>query len=527
MHFHAKWFLAGWFTILVPTISLAADSAVPANVQRPNILFILCDDHGSQAISAYGSKINRTPNIDRLAAEGMLFRHCLVTNSLCGPSCASILTGKYSHRNGFYANEFGEHFDGSQMTFPKLMRAAGYQTAIVGKWHLESDPTGFDYWNILPGQGVYYNPGLIEMGKRSRHDGYVTEIITDETLNWLQHKRDPDKPFVLMCQHKAPHRPWEPGPKYLNLYKNETIPEPDTLFDDYSGRGTAAHQQDMMIGKTLVNGYDLKLDWSPPGMSPEQKKLWIDAYAEENDAFKKANLSGKDLIRWKYQRFIKDYLRCVAAVDDSVGRLLDYLDATGLAKNTIVVYSSDQGFFLGEHGWFDKRWIYSESLHTPLIIRWPNHTAAHSVSDAMVSNLDFAETFLDAAGLPVPGEMQGRSFVSILNGHPPTDWRTSFYYHYYEFPGSHHVAHHYGVTTADDKLIYFPQLKEWELYDLKVDPHELHNVYGDPSYAAVQSRLHAELQRQQAMLGDTSPDRAMAEILRSNRGSEKKPAKVP
>jgi arylsulfatase A-like enzyme len=452
----------------------------------------------------------------------MLFNHCLVTNSLCGPSRAAIITGKYSNRNHFYANSFGERFDGSQQTFPKLLHTAGYQTAIVGKWHLISDPTGFDYWNILPGQGVYYNPGLIEMGKQSRHPGYVTEVITDVTLDWLKNKRDPNKPFLLMCQHKAPHRNWEPGPKYLNLYKNIALPEPDNLFDDYSGRGTGAHQQEMEIAKNLTNGSDLKIDWIPPGLTAEQKKAWQDAYGPENEEFKNAHLTGKDLVRWKYQRFLKDYLRCVAAVDESVGRLLKYLDDTGLAKNTIVVYSSDQGFFLGEHGWFDKRWIYTESLHTPLIVRWPGHTAPKSTSDAMVSNLDFAETFLDAAGLPVPDDMQGRSMVPILNGKPPADWRTAFYYHYYEAPAEHNVPHHYGVTTLDHKLIYFPQLKEWELYDLKKDPHEMHSVYGDAAYAPVQSQLHQELARQQQRLGDTTPDRPVKEILAEERKAKEK-----
>ncbi|RMG42130.1 MAG: DUF4976 domain-containing protein [Planctomycetota bacterium] len=468
--------------------------------KRPNILFIFTDDHAAHALSCYGSKINTTPNLDRIAREGMLFRNCLVTNSLCGPSRAVIQTGKYSHLNGFYMN--GDRFDGSQQTFPKLLQKAGYQTAIVGKWHLGSDPQGYDYWNILIGQGPYYNPPMIENGKRVRYTGYTTEIITDIALDWLKNKRDPDKPFLLMYQHKAPHRNWQPGPKYLHLYDDVTIPEPDNLFDDYATRSSAARMADMSIARTLTPA-DLKLI-PPRNLTPEQLKLWNAAYGPKNEAFRKANLTGKDLVRWKYQRYIKDYLRCVAAVDDQVGRVLDYLDESGLAENTVVVYSSDQGFFLGDHGWFDKRFIYEESLKTPLLIRWPGVVKPGSVNTDLVSNLDFAETFLDIAGVPIPEDMQGRSLVPLLKGHTPADWRKSFYYHYYEFRANRPVAHlvrrHYGVRTQRYTLVHFYNIDEWELYDLQKDPRQMHNVYDDPAYADVVKELKAEIRRLQAEL---------------------------
>jgi arylsulfatase A-like enzyme len=476
--------------LIVPGRATAAETG-----KRPNILFIFTDDHAFQAISAYGSKINQTPNMDRLARDGMLFRNCYVTNSICGPSRATILTGKYSHLNGFYRN--GNRFDGTQQTFPKLLQKAGYQTAIVGKWHLASQPTGFDYHEVLIGQGPYYNPPMIRNGQRVNHEGYTTEIITDLTLDWLKEARDPDKPFMLMCQHKAPHRNWQPGPGYLTMYDDVTIPEPKTLFDDYSGRGTAAKTQDMTIEKTLTP-FDLKLT-PPRNLTPEQLEAWEAAYEPKNEAFRKAKLEGKDLVRWKYQRYIKDYLRCVAAVDDNIGRVLDYLDASGLAENTVVVYSSDQGFYLGEHGWFDKRWMYKESLGTPLIVRWPGVVQPGSENDDIVSNLDFAETFLDMAGAEVPQDMQGHSLVPLLKGNTSSDWRKSFYYHYYEFPAVHSVRRHYGVATDRYKLIHFYKLNEWELYDLAEDPNEMKSVYNDPSQAEVIKRLKTELVRLRAL----------------------------
>ena len=464
--------------------------------KRPNVLFIFTDDHAFQAMSCYGSKINRTPNLDRIAEGGMKFNRCFCTNSICGPSRAVILTGKHSHLNGFEQN--GDRFDGSQQTFPKLLQKHGYQTAIVGKWHLGTEPTGFDYHEVLPGQGHYYNPDLIKMGERTRYTGYVTEIITDRALDWLRNGRDGEKPFMLMYQHKAPHREWEPGPDYLTMYDDVTIPEPESLFDDYEGRTSAAHQQDMTIVDTM-HAFDLKLESRPNRrrMNDEQWAKWQAAYGPKNEAFREANLTGKDLVRWKYQRYIKDYLRCVAAVDDQVGRVLDYLDESGLAENTIVIYSSDQGFYLGEHGWFDKRFMYEESYRMPLLARWPGVTEPGSVNDDLVSNLDFAETFLDIGGVQIPDDMQGRSLVPLLEGETPADWRDALYYHYYEFNPDrrtvHAVRRHNGVRTDRYKLIHFYNVGEWELFDLERDPQEMKSVYDDPAYAEIAAGLKTKL----------------------------------
>jgi arylsulfatase A-like enzyme len=486
--------LPALLALLTPCALLAnVGGTKAAEAKRPNIVFIFSDDHGYQAISAYGSKVNKTPNIDRLAKEGMRFDRCLVPNSICGPSRATVLTGKYSHLNGFY-NNTNSRFDGSQTTFAKLLQKAGYQTAMIGKWHLVTNPTGFDYWEILPGQGQYYNPPMIRNGERVKHDGYVTDIITDRTLDWLK-KRDPNKPFLVMCHHKAPHREWEPNLKYLTLHDGVMFPEPETLFDDYSGRGKAEKTQDMTIAQTM-NAKDLKLT-APLTLTAEQRKVWDAYYNPLNEAFKKANPQGKDLVRWKYQRYLHDYLACIASVDESVGRVLDYLKAEGLEKDTIVVYASDQGFYLGEHGWFDKRWIFEESLRTPLLVRWPGVVKPGSANQDIVSNLDFGETFLEAAGLEIPAEMQGRSLVSVLKGNMPRDWRQAFYYHYYEYPGPHKVRRHYGVVTARYKLVYFyePDMNYWELFDLEKDPHELRSVYGEKDYTAIQQELTRELER--------------------------------
>ena len=490
--------------------------------QKPNIVFIFSDDHAYQAMSAYGSKINQTPNMDRIAKEGMLFHKCYVTNSICGPSRACIQTGKYSHLNGFFQN--GDRFNGDQQTFPKLLQKAGYQTAVIGKWHLETLPQGYNYHEILIGQGPYYNPQMIRNGERVKHTGYTTEIITQLTLEWLKNQRDPNQPFMLMCQHKAPHREWEPGPKYLDLYEDQKIPEPDTLFDDYSGRGTAAKTQDMTIAKTMTQR-DLKLV-TPGVLTEEQRKVWDAAYGPRNEEFKKANLEGADLVRWKYQRYIKDYLRCIAAVDDSVGEVLDYLKETGLDKNTVVIYSSDQGFYLGEHGWFDKRWMYEESLRTPLLVRWPGVTKPGSENQDIVSNLDFAETFLDLAGVPVPADMQGRSLKPILEGKTPEDWRKSFYYHYYEFPGAHSVRRHFGVTNGRYKLISYYNLKEWELFDLQSDPQEMKSVYGDPQYADIQKQMETELARlrKELLVPENDPPESIRKPNPNNKAPSNKKA---
>jgi arylsulfatase A-like enzyme len=467
---------------------------------RPNILFIMTDDHASHAMSCYGSKVNQTPNLDRIAGEGMRFTNSFCTNSICAPCRAVILTGKYSHLNGLIDNRVT--FDGSQQTFPKLLQKAGYETAMIGKWHLKSDPTGFDYWNILPGQGDYYNPVMIEMGQRKKHAGYVTDILTDQALGWLK-GRSGDKPFCLMFHHKAPHRNWQPGPKYLDLCEDVQIPEPATLFDDYEGRGRAAREQDMSIEKTMTKA-DLKLT-APNNLTPEQKARWDAAYGPRNKAFEEAKLEGKELVRWKYQRYMKDYLRCIASVDQNVGRVLDYLDQSGLAENTIVIYTSDQGFYLGDHGWFDKRFMYEESLRMPLVVRYPKEIKPGSVNGDLVLNLDFGETFLDYAGVPAPADMQGRSLRPLLQGKTPADWRTSVYYHYYEFPAEHSVKRHYGVRTRRYKLIHFyNDIDEWELYDLQSDPDELKNVYGDAPYANIVQELKAELKRLRTQYNDTT-----------------------
>ncbi len=478
---------------------------------RPNILFIFVDDLGYQALSAYGSKLNQSPNIDRLAKEGVRFDRCYVTNSLCGPSRACILTGKYSHKNGFYTNR--STFDSAQQTFPKLLQKVGYQTAIVGKWHLVSDPTGFDFWQVLPGQGRYYSPEFITSHGRMTVPGYVTDVITDRAIQWLRKDRDPQRPFMLMVQHKAPHREWSPGPDHVHDFAGQTLPEPKTLFDDYKGRADAARQATMRVADQLTLDVDLKI-FDPHSklgkmmlgrMTGAERDAWIDAYAAENKAFLASPPRGDDLVRWKYQRYIKDYLRTVRSVDDNVGRLLDYLDQSGLAANTVVLFASDQGFYLGEHGWFDKRFMYEESLRTPFLVRWPGVAKPGGVEERIVSNLDFAETFLELAGLTPPADMQGRSLTPLLRGEAPKDWRTSFYYQYYEGPPAEHtVAEHYGVTDGRYKLIHYHKLHEWELFDLVTDPDELTSVYGQPDYAPVQSRLVEELSRLRGELEVTS-----------------------
>jgi len=449
----------------------------------------MADDHGYQAIGAYGSKMNKTPSIDRLAREGMRFDRCFVTNSICGPSRATILTGKYNHLNGFIDNH--SKFDGAQPHVAKYLQAAGYQTAVIGKWHLVTDPTGFDYWHILQGQGPYYNPPMKTPQGVVKHTGYTTEIIADLAVDWLKQKRDKEKPFFLMYHHKATHREWLPGPKQVNNYKDVTIPEPDTLFDDYSGRASGAKNQEMTIARHMLPT-DLKFKL-PANLTPQQRKVLEDAYAEENAAYEKDKPQGKDDVRWKYQRYAKDYLRCVDALDDAVGRVLDTLDELGLAENTIVFYTSDQGWYLGEHGWYDKRWMYEESFRTPLIVRWPGHTKAESVDAHLVMNLDFAETFLEVAGAKIPADMQGASLAPILEGKSPADWRDAVYYHYYEYPAPHRVEPHYGVRTERYKLIHFDRINDWELFDLKQDSKELNSVYNDPAYADVLKQMQRRL----------------------------------
>jgi arylsulfatase A-like enzyme len=488
----------------------------------PNIVFIFSDDHAYQAISAYEDprKLIETPNIDRLGREGMRFDRCLVPNSICGPSRATVLTGKYSHRNGFY-NNVNCRFDGGQTTFPKLLQAAGYQTAIIGKWHLGSDPTGFDHWQILPGQGDYYQPSMIRNGRPIEEPGYVTDIITDRSLEWLA-QRDPARPFLLMVQHKAPHRAWEPPVRLLGHDHDRKYPEPATLADDYSGRGIAEHGQHMMIAESMVPA-DLKLV-APKRLTPEQRTAWDAYYEPRNTALRDAHLSKEEMLHWRYQRYLHDYLACVKAVDESVGRVLAALDAAGLAENTLVVYTSDQGFFLGEHGWFDKRWIFEQSVRTPLLVRWPQVIRPGSVNSDLVSNVDFAQTLLAAAGATAPPDMQGRNLAALFQGQTPADWRKSFYYHYYEYPGNHDVRPHYGVVTDRYKLVHFYfDADYWELFDLKKDPLELRSVWGDPEYAAVEKELSGELRRLRAELA--VPDDEPPQV-HGNARVEKQPPKT-
>ncbi|MBL8890380.1 MAG: sulfatase-like hydrolase/transferase [Planctomycetaceae bacterium] len=472
--------------------------------RRPNIVFVFSDDHALQAIGAYGSKINQTPHLDRLASQGLVFDRSYCANSICGPSRACILTGLHSHLNGFRRN--GDRFDGSQWVFPRVLQEHGYQTALIGKWHLESNPTGFDYWQVLPDQGHYYNPDFIMMdGTKQRVPGYCTDLITDASLKWLD-QRDPSKPFLLMCQHKAPHRNWSPHPRHFGKYKLGTVPAPETLRDDYSGRSKTLAESEMTLRKHFYWGHDAKFhgpnefpdhfrDGIPNGeyqrMSPEQRDEWDAYYQPENEAFlqrlRAGELSEDDVLTWKHQRYMHDYLGSVQAVDDSVGRVLDYLDANNLMENTIVVYSSDQGFYLGEHGWYDKRWMFEESLRMPLIVRWPGRIPAGSRSNAMVQNIDYAPTFLQAAGIEVPAQVQGRSLLPVFEaqGAVPAGWRDAIYYAYYENDSVHEVAVHDGVRTDRYKLMFFQRTNEWNLFDLEHDPQEMNSVHDDPQYQAI------------------------------------------
>ena len=513
-------------TTAVIASGLVAGNAMTANEapKRPNILFIMSDDHAEQAISAYGSKLIETPNIDRIAREGVLFQNAFVTNSICAPSRAVFLTGKYSHLNGLRDNR--DEFDGSQMTFPKLLQRAGYQTAIVGKWHLKTAPTGFDHWKVLIGQGDYYGPAFLDNGARVQHEGYVTDLITDFALDYLA-ERDRERPFLLVYNHKAVHRNWMPSVKHLDMYADRDLPLPETFWDDYEGRPAAAGQ-DMRIADMFLS-LDLKLHetaydkdeatggernfrapaawkWAYARITAQEKAAWDAHYDPINEAFRREQPTGRALAEWKYQRYMKDYLRSVVSMDENIGRVLDYLDESGLAEETLLVYTSDQGFYLGEHGWFDKRFMYEESLAMPLVVRYPAAVPAGRVSDALVVNLDFAPTLLDYAGVPVPADMQGRSLRAVLDGPPPADWRTSVYYHYYEFPhGSHDVRTHYGVRTDRYKLIrFYGDMELWELYDLATDPHELHNVYGRAGYETIQEGLHRTLETLRRDLGDST-----------------------
>ncbi len=488
--------------------------------RQMNILYIMCDDHSYQTISAYGGSLIETPNIDRIADSGMIFTNSFVANSVSAPSRACLLTGKHSHKNGMTDNS--KIFDGSQQTFPKLLRQAGYQTAIVGKWHLVSEPTGFDYWNILIGQGEYYNPTFIDNGEKKVVKGYATEVTTDLALEWLESGRDTTKPFCLLLHHKAPHRTWMPDTTDLGAFDDAVIPLPENFYDDYEGRPAAAAQE-MEIDRHMDLVYDLKMAdkegeiHTDTGleeygramysrMDPDQKKAWDAYYDPIIEEFKKSGLDGDRLAEWKYRRYMLDYLSVIRSVDRNVGRVIDYLQENGLWDNTIIVYTSDQGFYMGEHGWFDKRFMYEESFRTPLLVRYPG--GYRGEVDAFVQNIDHAPTFLEAAGAQIPEDIQGESYLSFLeDGKVPDggEWRDALYYHYYEYPGEHAVRRHYGVRTDRYKLMHFyGDIDSWELYDLEKDPHEMHNVYEEKGYGKIRKNLYEKLVELQKQYDDTA-----------------------
>ncbi|WP_396590591.1 sulfatase [Allomuricauda sp. R78024] len=522
------------FTYFLVPIVMSILLSCKGNEQEPtvppNILFIMSDDHAYQAISAYSDQLIQTPNIDRLAKEGMLFTNASVTNSICAPSRATILTGKHTHLNGKINNIMP--FDTTQITFPQLFQKAGYQTAMFGKLHFGNNPKGVDDFMILPGQGSYINPEFITQKGDTTIIGYVTDIITDITLEWLDKKRDTTKPFMLMYMHKAPHRAWWPSAEKMKEFSKKSFPEPETLFDDYTNRGTAAKTAEMnllyhmdytqdskimpetieemgvvepVIPPIIFDG-EYALKQSRNRMTKEQKALY-DPLLDAINADFKANWKGmtnKEKMSWKYQRYMQDYLACISSVDDNVGRVLNYLDENDLTNNTMVVYTSDQGFYLGEHGWFDKRFIYDESFKTPLLIRWPNQIKAGITNEEMVQNLDFAQTFLEAAQVKAPADMQGESLMPLLKGDSQGWNREAVYYHYYEYPGWHSVKRHYGIVTKDYKLAHFYyDIDEWELYDRKKDVHEMKNVYGDPEYKDVVVELKKRLAKLRVKYGDS------------------------
>ncbi len=468
-------------------LTLALLAAAP-----PNVVFVMTDDHAAHAISAYGSRVNETPHLDRLAREGVIFRNAFVTNSICAPSRAVILTGLYSHKNGV---PVFNRFDGSQPTVAKLLQAAGYYTGMIGKWHLGSDPTGFDHWEILPGQGDYRDPVLYTATSEKTYPGYATDVITDLGIEFIR-ERPTDRPFFLMLHHKAPHRSWMPDEKHRRMFEQRVIPEPPTFWDDYATRSDALRENEQRVADDITR-WDLKLE-PPAGLTETELDAWLSVKPTELDVVvegRPITLAGEALTRYKYQRYMQDYLACVQSVDDNLGRLLDYLSESGLEQNTIVVYTSDQGFFLGDHGLYDKRFMYEESLRTPLIVRWPGVVRAGSSSDALALNLDFAPTFLEAAGVAIPSAMQGRSLVPLLRSERPADWRTAFYCRYYHDPGHHNTRAHYGVRTTTHKLIYYWKTRQWELFDLRSDPQELRNLYGQGGQEAATEELQATLAR--------------------------------
>ena len=514
-------------SFLLVVIPAWAQSPSPSAKDRPNIIFIMADDHAYQAISAYSNRLIETPNIDRIAKMGMRFTNATVTNSICAPSRATILTGKHSHLNGKIDNDFP--FDTTNVTFPQLFQEAGYQTAMFGKLHFGNNPKGFDQFKILPGQGSYYNPDFITKNEGTiRVEGYVTDIITDMTLNWLQEERNPEEPFLLFYLHKAPHREWLPAERHLEEFTQRSFPEPATLFDDYSGRGRAAKEAEMNLLKHMNWSGDSKIypsvmrelgipqtsTWDTMAFSREVGRLtpaqlanWTRSYDKVNAALKESfpAMDEKEKMQWRYQRYMQDYLGTIRAVDENVGRVLDYLEANQLMDNTLIVYTSDQGFYLGEHGWFDKRFVYDESFKTPLLVAWPGKIAPKSISTTMVQNLDYAQTFLEAAGISAPADMQGESLIPLLTGNSEEWTRDAVYYHYYEYPAVHMVKRHYAVVTEQYKLVhYYYDTDEWELIDRVKDPQELRNVYNDPTYAPVVAELHRKLEELRKLYGDNA-----------------------
>ncbi|WP_268223752.1 sulfatase family protein [Sinomicrobium oceani] len=489
--------------------------------ERPNIIFIMADDHAQQAISAYGHPIGQiapTPNIDRIARNGAIFRNNFCTNSICGPSRAVILTGKHSHENGFRKN--GDRFDGSQPTLPKYLKAEGYRTAMIGKWHLYGAPTGFDYWDILNDQGNYYNPEFIRGRDTVVTPGYATDLITDKALSWLKETAKQDKPFFVMMHHKAPHRNWMPALRHAAMYDSVKFPLPDNYFSEHQNQ-LAAQQQLMTVYEDMYEGHDLKMSvaegstelasnpWTNDfdRMSPEQRQTWDSIYLPKNNAMHRAGLKGKAMAEWKAQRYLQDYMATIASVDESVGRVLDYLEANDLDKNTIVIYTSDQGFYLGEHGWFDKRFMYEESLRMPLLIQYPGHIPERTNVAALTQNLDFAATFLDFAGVAIPEDMQGKSFRSLAEGTHDENFRDAVYYHYYGYPDFHMVKKHYGVRTRRYKLMHFyDDIDTWEMYDLETDPGENNNIYGNPKYDSIREQLMVTMDSLQGIYGITDKE---------------------
>ena len=512
-----KFIFKSFLVIAITTIFLACKTdqdEIPP--KRPNILFIMSDDHAYQAISAYTNKLIETPNIDRIAKEGMLFTNACVTNSICAPSRATILTGKHTHINGKIDNRMP--FDTSQITFPQLFQDAGYQTAMYGKLHFGNNPKGVDDFMILPGQGHYINPRFITPQGDTTITGYVTDIITDLTIDWLDKKRDPEKPFLMMYLHKAPHRSWWPRADKFEEFTQKQFAEPETLFDNYENRGSAAKTAEMNLVKHMMYSHDSKVKpetvkemgdvipeviefnnsfYRPYGRSNDEQKAKYEPILKKiNDDFREnwPTMNYEQKMRWKFQRYMQDYLACISSVDDNVGRVLDYLEETGLDENTIVIYTSDQGFYLGEHGWFDKRFIYDESFKTPLLIKWPHQIKPGTTNDEMVQNLDFAQTFLEAAGIEAPSDMQGESLIPLLKGENDKWDREAVYYHYYEYPAVHMVKRHYGIVTQEYKMAHFYyDVDEWELYDRLKDPRELNNVYDDPEYASIVRDLTSQL----------------------------------